>query len=122
MGTAKEALEILKALLTLEYHNKNYLAQGLCDSPARMNEIQIELVSCAIAALEEKGETEMIKQLKDLHEKMCKDMEYRVLDKKAAEAAGNTSSFWAGYLCAMESQAKEISFLIRFYEEKENMK
>lgn len=54
MGTAKEALEILRALLTLEYHNKNYLSRNLLDNPSKMNELQRELVDAALMAWPEK--------------------------------------------------------------------
>ena len=50
MGTAKEALEILRALLTLEYHNKNYLSLYLTENPSMMNKLQLELVEAAIEA------------------------------------------------------------------------
>ena len=54
----KEAIadiEVLQAILILEYHNKNYLDRALNSSPKLMNETQRELLADALRNLSGKA-------------------------------------------------------------------
>lgn len=51
--TAKECIETVRAIETLEYYNKNYLSVRYATNPGVASQLKIEILSEALAKIDE---------------------------------------------------------------------